>query len=131
MANKFVIVSCTGMGKSLASISRYSALYLTTQLRPDDTINVCLPCTVNEDPESLELLRQYPVIIIDGCAETCAQKLIGELGVNIIGHIKVWMIMAKHKELKPGPRNNIGPDGEKIGKLVAKETEKIMDSWNL
>ena len=125
---KFAIVSCTGMGKALASVSRYSALYLTSQLRPKDTINVCFPCTVNEDSESLDLLHKYPVILIDGCAESCSKKIIEQLDVNIIGQIKIWMILARHKELKLGPRNNIGPDGEKLGQYVAEEAIKIMDA---
>ena len=111
MSDKVAIVSCTGMGKALASVGRYAAIYLTTTLRPSDTVNVCFPCTVSDDDASLELIKNNPVIIIDGCSETCGNKILSKLGSNVIAHLKVWQILGKHRDLKPKSRVDIGETG--------------------
>ena len=35
--------------------------------------------------------------------KVCSKKIIEQLDVNIIGQIKIWMILARHKELKQVP----------------------------
>ncbi|HUY00215.1 MAG TPA: putative zinc-binding protein [Candidatus Deferrimicrobium sp.] len=129
MHNKIAVVACTGMGKALASIGRYASIYLTTTLLPEKTINVCFPCVVSEDDASVELLKKYPVILIDGCSETCGKKILTKLNSNIIGHLKVWQILGKNKELIPDSRVNIGEKGIKLAKIVAQEASKIINQY--
>ncbi|NHI91070.1 MAG: hypothetical protein EAX96_01120 [Candidatus Lokiarchaeota archaeon] len=127
MTDKVAIVACTGMGKALASVGRHAAIYLTTELRPVDTINVCFPCTVAEDDESFNLLKKYPVIIIDGCSETCGNKILSKLNSNVIAHLKVWQILGKYRDLKPDNRVRIGEKGIELAKKIAEEAAKIID----
>ena len=129
MPEKVGIIACTGMGKALASVGRYTAFYLTTKLRPNDTINICFPCIVSEDNESLKLLASYPIIIIDGCSETCGKKILTKLNSNIIGHLKVWQILGRNKELKPDSRVNIGEKGIKLAKLIAQEASNLINQY--
>ncbi|MGV9203890.1 MAG: putative zinc-binding protein [Promethearchaeia archaeon] len=129
MSEKFAIVACTGMGKILASVGRYAALYLTSTLRPDETINICFPCTVSNDEESLELIRTHPVIIIDGCIETCGRKIISKLNSNVIAHLKVWEILGEHRDLKPESRVDIGEKGRKLAVIIAEEITKLIDDY--
>ena len=129
MAEKVAIVACTGMGKALASVGRYAALYLTTILRPESTVNVCFPCVTAADDASLELLHQYPAIIIDGCAQTCGSKILAQLGINVIAHLKVWQLMAKYRGLKPDSRVKIGENGKELAKHIAEETALKVDAY--
>ena len=126
MPEKVGIIACTGMGKALASVGRYAALYLTTTLRPNDTVNICFPCLVSEDDESLKLLKEHPIILIDGCSETCGRKILTKLNSNIIGHLKVWQILGKNKGLIPDSRVNIGEKGIKLAKIIAQEASNII-----
>jgi len=129
MSKKVAIVACTGMGKALASVGRYAALYLTEKLRPDDTINVCFPCTVSDEEESLEILEKHSAIIIDGCAEICGEKILSKLNANVIKHLKVWQILGKHRDLKPESRVDIGEKGRKLGVIIAEEIADIIDEY--
>lgn len=129
MPEKVGIVACTGMGKALASVGRYAALYLTTTLRPNDTINICFPCVVSGDDESLKLVANHPVIIIDGCSETCGKKILAKLNSNVIGHLKVWQFLGRNKELLPDSRVNIGEKGMKLAKLIAQEASNLIDQY--
>lgn len=129
MSQKIAIVACTGMGKALASIGRYAAIYLTSTLRPEDTINVCFPCIVADEEESLNLIKDLPVIIIDGCSETCGKKILSKLNSNIIGHLKVWQILGNYKDLKPDSKVNIGEKGIKLARIIAEQASKIIDEY--
>jgi uncharacterized metal-binding protein len=129
MPKKVGIIACTGMGKALASVGRYAALYLTTTLRPNDTINICFPCIVSEDDESLELLKNHPIIMIDGCSETCGKKILSKLNSNVIGHLKVWQLLGKYKGLIPDSRVNIGEKGVQLAKKIAEEASIIIDKY--
>ncbi|MFO8018954.1 MAG: putative zinc-binding protein [Promethearchaeia archaeon] len=129
MSEKVAIVACTGMGKSLASVGRYAALYLTSTLRPEDTINVCFPCTVSEDEDSLDLLKNYPVIIIDGCAEICGKEILSKINSNIIAHLKVWKILGKHLDLKPESRVDIGEKGRELALIIAEKIAERIDEY--
>ena len=129
MSEKVAIVACTGMGKALASVSRYAALYLTSNLRPEDTINVCFPCTVSDDEGSLKLVEKNPVIIIDGCAEMCGKNILSKLNSKIIAHLKVWYFLGKHRDLKPESRVDIGEKGKKLAMLMAEDIAAIIDEY--
>jgi len=129
MPNKVGIIACTGMGKALASVSRYAAIYLTTTLRPNDTISISFPRIVAGDDESLKLLKNHPVIMIDGCSETCGKKILTKLKSNIIGHLKVFQILGKNKGLTPDSRVNIGEKGIQLAKKIAEEASIIIDKY--
>lgn len=127
LEEKVAVVACTGMGKALASVGRHAALVLTGEMRPDDTVNVCLPCIAGKNDEAIELVKQHPVLLIDGCADTCAMKLVSAVdGVNIIDHIKIWRLMAKFKGLKPESRSNIGEKGVELAKNIAREASDVI-----
>jgi uncharacterized metal-binding protein len=129
MPNKVGIIACTGMGKALASVSQYAAIYLTNTLRPNDTINISFPRIVSGDDESLKLLKNHPVIMIDGCSETCGKKILSKLNSNVIGHLKVFQILGKYKGLTPDSRVNIGEKGIQLAKKIAEEASIIIDKY--
>ena len=124
------VVACTGMGKALASVGRHAALLLTDDMRPNDTVNVCLPCICGKQEDAINSIETHPVLVIDGCADTCAMKLVKRIDeANVIDHLKIWRVMAKHKGLKPETRANIGPAGIELAKNVAREASNAINRY--
>ena len=64
---RIVIVPCSGIGKSLGTVSREAAYELCDNLRPGDTQLVALSKLVLGDEQARERVRTNPSITIDGC----------------------------------------------------------------
>ena len=70
--NKIAILPCTGIGQVMGTIARQAAYRVCEDLRPGDTVLVCLPALVKGVQEDIDMIRKCPVVIIDGCKECCA-----------------------------------------------------------
>lgn len=70
--NKIAILPCTGIGQVVGTIARQAAYRVCEDLRPEDTVLVCLPALVKGVQEDIDMIREYPVVVIEGCKECCA-----------------------------------------------------------
>jgi uncharacterized metal-binding protein len=73
------------------------------------------------------LIQKYPAIILDGCVERCATKVISENNGMIKGRVFLPQLVKKYG-LKPGPRTDIGPEGERLVAKIAEEVADQVDS---
>ena len=126
MDKKVSIVACTGMGKALGTVTRQVAYKVVDELRPGKTVLICIPSLSAGIKEYKNYLRKYPSIILDGCVERCASKIISE-NEGITG-TKIFMpqMIAKYK-LKPSSRTDLGEEGEKLVEKVAEEVASLVD----
>ena len=69
---KVAILSCTGIGQVVGTISRQVAYRICDDIYPHRTILVCLPALVKGVQEDIDMIRDYPVVVIEGCKECCA-----------------------------------------------------------
>lgn len=70
--NKVAVLPCTGVGQVVGTISRQAAYEVCDDLKPDDAVLVCLPALVKGVQEDIDMIRECPVIVIEGCKECCA-----------------------------------------------------------
>ena len=70
--NKIAILPCTGVGQVVGTIARQAAYQVCDDLRPNDTVLVCLPALVKGVQEDIDMIQQCPIILIEGCRECCA-----------------------------------------------------------
>lgn len=56
----------------VGTIARQAAYRVCEDMRPDDTVLLCLPALVRGVPEDLDMVRDCPVVVIEGCKERCA-----------------------------------------------------------
>ncbi|MCZ2856130.1 MAG: hypothetical protein O2U62_03450 [Candidatus Bathyarchaeota archaeon] len=123
---KVAVVACAGMDKPLGSVARACAFKVVEELKPEDSVLVCiLPLIAGVKPHS-EWIKKYPIITIDGCAERCATKMTAKNGGKIRGRIFIPQSVQKHG-LKPKTSADIGPEGEKLAKKIADETAFLID----
>lgn len=69
---KVAVLPCTGIGQVVGTIARQVAYRVCEDLRPEDTVLVCLPALVKGVQEDIDMIRTCPVVVIEGCRESCA-----------------------------------------------------------
>jgi glycine cleavage system H protein len=124
--DKVAVIPCAGMDKALGSVARACAFEVVEKLRPGKAVLVCIPPLVAGVKSYLEIVRRYPSIPIDGCAERCATKIAVKNGARIKGRILIPECAQKHN-LKPKSASDIGPDGEKLVEKLAEEIATEID----
>jgi hypothetical protein len=71
---KVGIVACSGEELAEGTVTRLAALKVLEQLRPKDTVTICLPLFLAGGEGDRAFARFYPTIAIDGCDKRCAAK---------------------------------------------------------
>src|SRR3972149_4045719 len=71
---KVGIVACSGEELAGGTITRLAALKVLEQLRPKDTVTICLPLFLAGGEGDRAFARFYPTIAIDGCDQRCAAR---------------------------------------------------------
>jgi uncharacterized metal-binding protein len=71
---KVGIVACSGEELAEGTVTRLAALKVLEQLRPTDTVTICLPLFLAGGEGDRAFARFYPTIAVDGCAERCAAR---------------------------------------------------------
>src|SRR5512137_324905 len=71
---KVGIVACSGEELAEGTVTRLAALKVLEQLRPADTVTICLPLFLAGGEGDRAFARFYPTIAVDGCSLCCAAK---------------------------------------------------------
>ena len=71
---KVGIVACSGEELAEGTVTRLAALKVLEQLRPKDSVTICLPLFLAGGEGDRAFARFYPTIAIDGCNRRCAAK---------------------------------------------------------
>ena len=77
---KVAILPCTGVGQVVGTIARQAAYRVCEDECPDDTVLLCLPALVKGVQEDIDMVRQCPVVVIEGCKERCAAHALSTRG---------------------------------------------------
>lgn len=71
---KVGIIACSGEEMAEGTVTRLAALRVLHELRPDDTVTICLPLFVAGGEGDRAFARFYPTIAVDGCELRCAAR---------------------------------------------------------
>jgi len=71
---KVGIVACSGEELAEGTVTRLAALKVLEQLRPADTVTICLPLFLAGGEGDRAFARFYPTIAVDGCTLRCAAR---------------------------------------------------------
>ena len=71
---KVGIVACSGEELPEGTVTRLAALRVLEELRPADTVTICLPLFLAGGEGDRAFARFYPTIAIDGCDLRCAAR---------------------------------------------------------
>ena len=124
---RVAVVPCSGIGKSLGTVSRETAYELCEDLRPNDTQLVALSKLVLGDKEAREHVRSSPVVTIDGCKQMCAAKLVKHSGGTVSREVAVFEAFRDHKDLKPEGIAELNLQGKQLARVLAEEIAEQLD----
>jgi uncharacterized metal-binding protein len=71
---KVGIVACSGEEMPEGTVTRLAALKVLEQLRPGETVTICLPLFLAGGEGDRAFARFYPTIAVDGCDKRCAAR---------------------------------------------------------
>ncbi len=71
---KVGIIACSGEELAEGTVTRLAALKVLEQLRPSDTVTICLPLFLAGGEGDRAFARFYPTIAVDGCTRRCAAR---------------------------------------------------------
>jgi uncharacterized metal-binding protein len=71
---KVGIVACSGEELAEGTVTRLAALKVLEELRPEDTVTICLPLFLAGGEGDRAFARFYPTIAVDGCELKCAAR---------------------------------------------------------
>jgi len=71
---KVGIVACSGEELPGGTVTRLAALRVLEDLRPADTVTICLPLFLAGGEGDRAFARFYPTVAIDGCEKRCAAR---------------------------------------------------------
>ena len=122
-----VVIPCSGIGKSLGSVSREAAYELCETLRPDRTQLVALSKLVLGEEQARERVRSNPAVTIDGCKQMCAAKLVRHNGGTIAREVAVFEVFRRYKGLKPEGIAELNAEGKQLARALAEEIAVDID----
>ncbi len=123
-----VVVPCSGIGKSLGTVSRETAYELCENLRPQVTELIALSKLVLGDRSARERVSQNPAVTIDGCTQMCASKLVKYSGGTVAHEVAVFEEFRHHRDLKPEGIAELNPKGLQLARVLAEEIAVQIDA---
>src|SRR5512144_2127313 len=71
---KVGIIACSGEELAEGTVTRLAALRVLEQLRPANTVTICLPLFLAGGEGDRAFAKFFPTIAIDGCDKRCAAR---------------------------------------------------------
>lgn len=124
---KVMLVPCSGLGKSLGTVSREAAYEVLEDLRPDETELSPLSLLVLGDEEARAALTDNVAVAIDGCKLACASKMVEESGGQVARGFAVLDVYRRHRDFRPRGIAELNEGGNKLAHALAEEIAEAVD----
>jgi len=108
---KVGIVACSGEELAEGTVTRLAALQVLEQLRPEDTVTICLPLFLAGGEGDRAFARFYPTIAVDGCELRCAARATEMYSGKPAAGLVVSELLAELGLEKPQGRRRLNPAG--------------------
>lgn len=121
---KVGIVACSGEELAEGTVTRLAALKVLEQLRPKDTVTICLPLFLAGGEGDRAFARFYPTIAVDGCDKRCAAKATELYSGKPAASVLVTDLMT---EREIGTMRRLNDNGRELVSLTADRTAHLVD----
>src|SRR5512134_3905777 len=108
---KVGIVACSGEELPEGTVTRLAALRVLEQLRPADTVTICLPLFLAGGEGDRAFARFYPTIAVDGCELRCAARATEMFSGKPAASLVVTELLDQHCMEKPQGRRRLNRAG--------------------
>ncbi len=132
---KVGIISCSGEEIPEGTVTRLAALKVLEQLRPAETVTICLPLFLAGGEGDRAFARFYPTIAIDGCDKRCAARGTEMYSGKPAASIVVTELVAEHGLDQPKGKRRMNEAGQQAVEVTAGQVSRLVDEllqkhWN-
>lgn len=132
---KVGIIACSGEEIPEGTVSRLAALKVLEQLRPNETVTICLPLFVAGGEGDRAFARFYPTISIDGCELRCAKKATEKYSNQPAASFMVSDVVTENHLDQPQGKRRLDAAGlkavEHLAEQVAESVDELLKAqWN-
>jgi uncharacterized metal-binding protein len=124
---KVGIVACSGEELPEGTVTRLAALKVLEQLRPADTVTICLPLFLAGGEGDRAFARFYPTIAVDGCELRCAARATEMYSGKPAASIVVTELVAENGLEEPQGARRLNGAGIKAVDLTAERVAELVD----
>ncbi len=123
---KVGIVACSGEELAEGTVTRLAALKVLEQLRPADTVTICLPLFLAGGEGDRAFARFYPTIAIDGCDKRCAARATEQYSGKPAASVVVTDLVGEGTQL--GTPRRLTETGRQAVDTVAEAVAPLVDN---
>lgn len=120
---KVGIVACSGEELPEGTVTRLAALQVLEQLRPADTVTICLPLFLAGGEGDRTFARFYPTVALDGCGKRCAARAT-EL---YSGRPAASVVVSELPGDRPAGRRKLDEAGLRMVQVTAGRVAELVD----
>lgn len=125
---KVGIIACSGEELPEGTITRLAALRVLHDMRPEDTVTICLPLFLAGGEGDRNFARFYPTIALDGCEKRCAFRGTGKYSNRPAAGIVVTELIAEAGLEQPHGCRKLDDAGMKAVQLAAEKVADMVDN---
>jgi hypothetical protein len=132
---KVGIVACSGEEMAEGTVTRLAALRVLEQLRPADTVTICLPLFLAGGEGDRAFARFYPTIAVDGCEKRCAARATELYSNAPAASILLDDVLVERGLPRPQGLRRLSPESrpavDALAEVIAVEVDHLMASrWS-
>src|SRR5512137_796813 len=132
---KVGIVACSGEELAEGTVTRLAALKVLEELRPADTVTICLPLFLAGGEGDRAFAKFYPTIAVDGCDKRCAARGTEMYSGKPAASMVVTELVAEGGFGKPEGKRRLNEAGKQAVDATAAQMAYLVDEllqkhWN-
>jgi uncharacterized metal-binding protein len=124
---KVGIVACSGEELAEGTVTRLAALKVLHELRPHDTVTICLPLFLAGGEGDRAFARLQPTITVDGCELRCAARGTEMYSGKPAAALVVSELLPSRGIAKLTGRRRLDTAGEQAVELTASHLVRLVD----
>jgi uncharacterized metal-binding protein len=125
--SKVGIVACSGEELAEGTVARLAALKVLNELRPRDTVTICLPLFLAGGAGDRAFAKLHPTITVDGCGLRCAARGTERHSSKPVASLVVNEIVAECGLDKPKGLRRLNEAGQKAVEVTAGRLAALVD----
>src|SRR5512137_110601 len=127
LERKVGIVSCSGEELAEGTVARLAALKVLNEMRPGDTVTICLPLFLAGGAGDRAFAKLHPTITVDGCDLRCAARATEKYSNKPAASLVVNDLVSEAGLGKPEGRRRLNAAGQEAVKLTADRLAALVD----
>jgi uncharacterized metal-binding protein len=127
MDRKVGIVSCSGEELAEGTVARLAALKVLNELRPRDTVTICLPLFLAGGAGDRAFAKLHLTITVDGCELRCAAHGTEKYSSKPAASLVVNDLVAECGLARPEGRRRLNAAGQKAVEVAAERLAALVD----